>query len=169
MTGDLEQYRAEVGDFLRADPAENTVLISVAETLRERGADAYGGGVRFGWWRSGEGAIQGVFQQTAPLPVLLSAMPEQAAGELAATLADQNVVLSGVTGDRETAEAFADTWESRTGASANVAMRQRLYRLARLVPPDPIPAGTARVATPEDRGLVLAWFEEFGRRGSRRR
>lgn len=163
ITGDLEQYRAEVGDFLRADPGENTVLISVAETLRERGVDAYGGGARFGWWRSDDGAIQGAFQHTPPLPVLMSAMPEQAAGELAAMLADQNVSLSGVTGSQETAEAFANTWRSRTGASTNVAMRQRLYRLARLDPPDPIPVGMSRVANPADRDLVLAWFEEFGR------
>jgi hypothetical protein len=77
ITEDLERYLDEAGEFLRADPVGNTVLLSVAETLRMRGGDAYGNAARFGWWRD-ESGVRGAFQQTSPHPVFLSSMPEPA-------------------------------------------------------------------------------------------
>jgi hypothetical protein len=37
-TGAVEQFLAEAGDFLRAEPARNTVILSVTENLRIRAA-----------------------------------------------------------------------------------------------------------------------------------
>jgi predicted GNAT family acetyltransferase len=154
ITEDLERYLGEAGEFLRADPVGNTVLLSVAETLRMRGGDAYGNAARFGWWRD-ESGVRGAFQQTSPHPVFLSSMPELAARSLAVALASYPV--SGVNGEPGVVEAFTSAWAGR----GEVAMRQRLYRLARLVPPEPFPPGTSRVATFADRDLVLAWFQGF--------
>ena len=47
--------------------------------------------------------------------------------------------------------------------AARVGRRSRLYRLGRLLPPDPGPPGRARVATAADSGLLLDWLEAFGR------
>ena len=162
ITNDLEEYLAEAGDFLRSDPAGNTVPLSVAETLRAQGTDAYGSAApEFGWWRTCDGDVGGVFLHTRPYPPLLSAMPAHAAQELAEILAAGKISLLGVDAEQNVAQAFARAWERRTGAVSEVRMRQRLYRLERLEAPHPLPEGTPRVAAGSDRGLVLAWFEAF--------
>jgi GNAT superfamily N-acetyltransferase len=65
--------------------------------------------------------------------------------------------------DTTTAPSFAAAWERHTGQPARVGRRSRLYRLGRLLPPDPGAPGRARVATAADSGLLLDWLEAFGR------
>jgi predicted GNAT family acetyltransferase len=162
VTTTLEEYLAEAGEFLRANPAENTVSLSVIETLRAQGTDVYGDATaRFGWWQSEAGVVGGVFLHTRPYPLLLSAMPESAAQELAEFLAHQRISLLGVNADQTAAQAFATTWKHHTGAASHVGMHQRLYRLERLSQPKPFPQGTPRIATAHDRDLVLAWHDAF--------
>jgi RimJ/RimL family protein N-acetyltransferase len=160
ITGDLDAYTAEAGAFLHADPVENTVALSVVDVLRTRGIDAFGAGPLFGWWRP-DGDVRGMFLLTGDYPVLLSAMPGHAAAGLAAVLADRRVAVPGVNAAEPTARAFATGWTRHTGMAAEDKMRQRLFRLDRLRPPDPVPRGTPRVATRADRDLVRAWFIAF--------
>ncbi|MFB9835155.1 GNAT family N-acetyltransferase [Actinoallomurus acaciae] len=160
ITGDLDTYLTEAGDFLRADPIENTVPLGVIEALRANGVAAFGEGPLFGWWRSDAG-VRGALLQTGAFPLLLSEMPDHAAAALADALADRGTVLPGVTGHPSTARAFADIWEKRTGSTGEVRMRQRLFRLERLEPPEPRPDGAPRVATAADHTLVLDWFAAF--------
>jgi RimJ/RimL family protein N-acetyltransferase len=159
ITGDLETYVAGAGEFLRANPAENTVPLGLIETLRAQGEDAFGDGPLFGWWRSGTDDVHGACLQTGAYPLLLSAMPEEAAADLAGVLADRP--LHGVNGDAQAARAFAAAWEHHTGTAPEVRMRQRLYRLEELEIPDPLPPGTARAGIAADRDLVRAWFTAF--------
>ena len=158
ITGDWERYLAEAGTFLRADPTENTVPLGVVETLRAQGADVFGADPLFGWWR-GTNGIEAVFLQTGAYPVLLSGMPDRMAEELAVALPDRT--LTGVAGSAEAGRAFAKAWSRRTDAIASVRMRQRLYRLDELLPPEPPPPGKPRVAAASDRALVLSWFTAF--------
>jgi hypothetical protein len=55
---------------------------------------------------------------------------------------------------------FARRWQVRTGASASLHRRQRLYRLGQLAPADP-PPGRARRAADADRDLLHAWHDAF--------
>jgi GNAT superfamily N-acetyltransferase len=160
VTGDLESYTAEAGAFLHADPVENTVPLSVIAVLRTRGTDAFGAGPLFGWWRP-DGHVRGAFLLTGEFPVLLSAMPEHAAADLAAVLADRRVAVPSVNAAAPAARAFATGWTRHTGMAAEEKMRQRLFRLDELRPPDPWPQGAPRVATDADRDLVHAWFTAF--------
>jgi RimJ/RimL family protein N-acetyltransferase len=160
VTSDPEEYAAAAGDFLRADPVENTVPLGLIETLRAEGPDAFGTDPLFGWWHTADG-VRGAFVQTGAYPLLLSALPESAAAELAAVLWDRGVSLPGVTGSLPEARAFAAGWKQRTGVPAEVWMHQRLLRLDHLVPPDPMPEGTWRVAEAADHDLVRAWFTAF--------
>jgi RimJ/RimL family protein N-acetyltransferase len=161
ITGDLESYVAGAGEFLRANPAENTVPLGLIEMLRAQGEDAFGDGPVFGWWRSGTDGVRGACLQAGSYPLLLSAMPEEAAAELAGVLADRS--LHGVNGDAPAARAFATAWEHHTGTAPEVRMRQRLYRLEELEMPDPLPSGTARAGIAADRDLVRTWFTAFER------
>jgi RimJ/RimL family protein N-acetyltransferase len=160
VTGDPDKYVAEAGEFLRANPVDNTVPLGVIETLRVQGADAFGENPLFGWWRTAEG-VRGAFLQTGTFPLLLSELPEHAATELAAVLADLGVILPGVNGSAPAARAFAAGWSARTGVSAEMLMHQRLFRLERLAMPDPLPEGNPRAATAADHDLVHAWYAAF--------
>ncbi|MET7766853.1 GNAT family N-acetyltransferase [Streptomyces sp. NPDC005393] len=167
-TYDLEEFQAAAGGFLRARPARNTVLLTVAASLAAAGSDRYGERPPvFGWWRPAEeadGEVEGVFLCTPPYPPLLSAMPDEAAEALARILAGDGAgLVTGVNAGRKTAEAFAAAWEPLTGAAGWVEQTHRLYRLGTLTPPGPAPRGRARAATTADRELLLTWYEGFAR------
>jgi GNAT superfamily N-acetyltransferase len=189
-TGDAGEFLGSAGSFLRAERARNTVLLTVAETARanrqrhaaagdashaDQGQDPDQDQDRdrdpdqgpsdpdsrplFGWWTAG-GAIGGAFLHTPPFPVVLSPMPAAAAAELAAkTLAGRP--LAGVNAYHEVATAFAAAWADGAGGRAVVHRRMRLYRLAGLVWPDPVPAGAPRVAGRDDAAMLTEWITAF--------
>ncbi|WP_437113447.1 GNAT family N-acetyltransferase [Streptomyces venezuelae] len=162
LTGDLDLFLDRGSVFLLSEPAPHTVLLSVTETLRERGLQAYGEGAPlFGTYADVDGTVRGAFLRTPPHRVSVSPVGPEAADSLARLLADVSPDLPGVAAERATAEAFARAWEKRTGASAALGMRQRLYRLDTLTPPEPAPPGRGRVATEADRDLLARWYEEF--------
>jgi RimJ/RimL family protein N-acetyltransferase len=157
ITGDIEEYNATAGDFLRSRPVENTVLVTVLELLRARGLLAYGDGPPvLGWW-SAAGCVAGAFMHTPPYPILLSVMPGRAVAELAEVLAAGGP-LPGVTARHEIAEAFAAGWRARTGADFRIWERRRLYRLG--TPRPPVIPGRARLAGSDDRDLLLGWYQD---------
>ena len=184
-TGDVTEFLAAAGPYLRRERVRNTVLLSVTETMRVTAAASAGksspaagldherrqaGGVAgqaarplFGWWSDQAGAVAGAFMHTPPFPVVLTEVALDAAAELAAvTMAARP--LGGVNAYPEVAEAFADGWRDRDGSRGgrvDVYRRQRLYRLAELVWPDPAPAGTARMAGDADAKLTADWFAAF--------
>ena len=181
-TSDVAGFLAVAGDFLRAERARHTVMLSVTESLRanrpasqpRHGAGAAADPDRspvFGWWAdnadnaddadNGETPhVTGAFMHTPPFPLLVTAVPAEAAADLAATtLAGRPV--AGVNSYEETAAAFAAAWRERTGCRIDVYRRMRLYRLAELSWPDPRPAGAPRIATEADAALVTGWFNAF--------
>jgi GNAT superfamily N-acetyltransferase len=186
-TGDVTEFLAAAGPYLRRERVRNTVILSVTETMRVNAAASAGksspaaghpgsasaDGVAgqaarplFGWWSDRAGAVAGAFMHTPPFPVLLTEVTRVAAAELAAvTMAARP--LGGVNAYPEVAEAFADGWRDRGGRDGSrggrveVYRRQRLYRLADLVWPDPAPAGTARMAGDADAKLTADWFAAF--------
>jgi GNAT superfamily N-acetyltransferase len=164
ITADAGEFFAGAGDYLRADPVENTLLLTIADQHRDapaaRAPAAPGPtGPLFGWW-TGTGA--GAFVHTPGWPVVLTAMTETAAVALADLLIGQRRMLAGVNGIPARADAFAAQWQRSTGlrAGRQVFQRQRLFRLGELTPPAP-PPGQARLATAADRDLLAAWNEAF--------
>ena len=163
LTEDLAEYVAVAGGFLRSRPVHHTIQLSVVETLRARGGSAFGAATPlFGWWRAPDGEITAALLHTPPYPVLLTPLPEHTAEPLAELLAARGRRLPGVNAEQATAAAFAAAWGRLTGASAQVARRSRLFRLAELAPPAPFPPGAPRVATAADRDLLESWLVTFG-------
>ncbi|TJZ56952.1 GNAT family N-acetyltransferase [Streptomyces piniterrae] len=162
-TQDLDAFEASAGAFLRARPAEHTVLLSVTASLRAIGADAYGAGAPwFGWWRRGGAETVGAaFVWTPPRTVLLSPMPQEAAAEWADEMSRRRLAVPGVNAGRAAAEAAAAAWQRSQGGTVRTAERARLYRLGALIPPAPAPPGAARLATTTDRDLLIDWFTAF--------
>ncbi|SNQ46723.1 conserved hypothetical protein [Frankia canadensis] len=161
LTESVEEFLAAAGDFLASRPVENTVLVTVCDTLRVRGATAFGDGFPlFGWWQSGGGHVEGAFLHTPPHGLLMTAIPPRAVEPLVASWPRSRSLL-GVNADERTATLFASSWRRRTAASAQVHRREHLYRLGRLAPPSPAPAGRSRVAETADRELLAAWMAAF--------
>ena len=164
ISSDLDEFSGHAGPFLRERPAQNTVELTVIETLRATGLHTFGEDAPlFGWWQPRGGPVAGTCLQTPPFPLLLGGAPEQAVAELAAGLAASGRKLPGVNASAAAAGQFAGHWRARTGATAAEHMRNRLYRLGELVPPRPAPPGQARVAGNADQDLLVAWFLAFGR------
>lgn len=171
VTGAVEEFLAEAREFLRAEPARNTVVLSVTENLRLKavagrppaGPARDAAGPLFGWFRPGPGRnpISGAFMHTPDFPAFLTSMSSEAAAQLADALAAAGRRVAGVNAQTQAAEAFADTWRHRTAEAVTVHRLMRLHRLDTLVWPDPRPEGTSRVAGEPDRDLLVEWFAAF--------
>ncbi|HZP54814.1 GNAT family N-acetyltransferase [Actinocrinis sp.] len=162
-TDDLAAFDAAALDFLRAQPTQNTILLSIPSVLRERGLQAFGdSGPRFGWYEDANGAVSAAFLQTPPHPLLVSDLPDEAAARsLVEVLRTSGRPLPGINGPQPVAEALASAWCAETGAVAREGAKHRLYLLGELTWPSPLPAGAARIATSDDLDLLLAWFVDF--------
>ena len=156
-THDLDEFLTIAGDFLRAEPAANTIILTTLDNLANRGPHAYGDeDPRFGWWPE-HGAVAGAFLQTPPHPPVLTTVPDDAV----APLVDELDGVRHVNADSGLAEAISAIWLRRTGEKSEVLRRTRLYRLGELVPPYPSPPGAARLAEPADFELLRRWYRLF--------
>ncbi|MDK0522824.1 GNAT family N-acetyltransferase [Streptomyces sp. ML-6] len=152
FTDDVDTFLDAAGVSLAARPAENTLILTVTDTLRRRGPHAYGDAAPLlGWWRGADGEVAGTLVQTPPFPPVLGSVAPEAVGPLAAALP-----LTRINADRATAEVLAARWPGH-----RVDQEQRLYRLATLIPPSPSPSGRPRTATTTDRQLLVRWHLAF--------
>ena len=161
MTADTRRFLNAAGEFLRADPARNTVILTVTEELRVRAAAS--AGALFGWWQPEGEPVGAAFMHTPDYPLLLSRVSAPAAGRLAGELTEARRPVPGVNAGQEAADAFAAAWRDRTGAAVAVYRRMRLFRLGELIPPGRWPDGAARLAARTDRDLLVRWFGAFAR------
>lgn len=97
LTEDVESYLAAAGGFLRARPAENTVILTAATAVSAQGPGAFGGSAPlFGWQAEPGGAVTAAFMHTPPFPVVLTAMTNGHAAALAGELAARGRRPAGV-------------------------------------------------------------------------
>jgi hypothetical protein len=156
VTSDLDEYEDAAGDFLLADPVRNTVLLTVAASLRASGADAYGDiPPLFGWYD--DAGVRAAFLRTPPFKAIVSDAPANAVESLIEAIGD----VPGLHGPTDVMRMFADGWRAATGRETKVASNRRLFRLADLIPPLPMPPGAGRLAGPADRELLIQWFVGF--------
>jgi RimJ/RimL family protein N-acetyltransferase len=92
---------------------------------------------------------------------LLTSVSQQAAADLAGYLAASGRLIVGINAPGDSARAFAGAWRQHTEDVAEVHRRNRLFRLGKLISPEPAPGGAARLATARDRGLLIDWIGAF--------
>ncbi|MFE7311696.1 GNAT family N-acetyltransferase [Streptomyces sp. NPDC057555] len=161
LTEDLDDFLAHAGDLLRSRPALHTTPLTVIEKLRTHGADAYGAeATLFGRLESG-GEVRALFYRPPSHRLTLTPLSPEHADHLAAHLAGLALPLSGVTADHDTATAFAQAWQRRTGAAPAPWWRGRLHRLDTLTPPTPLPKGRGHLVDAQDHEQLIAWCGEF--------
>lgn len=151
-------------DTLEVAEAENGLLLGILAApppVVERGDAAL-------WMSVDAGpACEGVALRTPPHNLLLSrtspAPLEALVHELAARATREEIALPGVSGPRETAHTFADSWARATGATSATTMRQGLYELTRVIMPLALPPGALRVARPDEADQLAEWMTGFAR------
>ncbi|WP_053206324.1 GNAT family N-acetyltransferase [Jiangella muralis] len=165
ITTDAEEFWQWAHEWLRREPVLRSVLLTTVDRERRGGsggtfallADGVAGG-------AAPGGVAGVAVWTPPFRVHVAAPPVEAE-RLALAMLDRCPGIdgvSGVTGATDEAAAYARAWAGRTGGTVAVSMRQRLFELDAVVPPRPVP-GTARLAGPGDRDLLVDWTLAFER------
>ena len=153
---DAAEFLTEAGPLLLADEARHNLILGIAGTIRDS-PDVYP--LRSLWLVRKEGRPVAAAIRTPPYNLIL-ARPESplALEALADGIAEE---LPGVNGCVPEADAFAEIWAGRTGARSRTNMRQGVYALEQVQPLPAVP-GLARVATLDDRDLVLQWWIAFG-------
>jgi len=162
FTDDVEVYAERAWDLLAVDPAENTLALTVIQSVRA-GRRWSEDPMLFGWYEAGRTA--GAVSMTPPYELLLAAVPDHALGELVSGLRARAVRIPGVNGDIATADRFAAAWTAGSPLRASAAMRLRLYVLGTLRPPTPPPPGRPRRAGQADFAGVAGWFTAFQTEG----
>ncbi|MET7423735.1 GNAT family N-acetyltransferase [Dactylosporangium sp. NPDC005555] len=161
FTTDATRFLAAAGDHLAADPVLNTVVTANAHKARTLPV----GGPPF-WWltvRSADGRVVGAGMRTsptAPYPLYLLPMPDEAAVSLARALHDRGEETLAVNGALPASALCAAELARLTGGRSEVHVHTRLHELRSLVRPAPSP-GRLAAATPDDLDLISAWVTAF--------
>lgn len=163
LTDSLDAFLAGAGGHLRADPVQHTVALTVLETLRQAGPNAFGDTPPvFGWHESATGETDGAFLQTPPFPVLTTSLPPGSVGRLLDALASRPAPVSVHIASTDEPGVLA-AWAALTGGTGTSRLRSRLHKLWVLTPPDPMPPGAARLAHNGDKDLLVDWNVAFSR------
>ncbi|MHB9864491.1 GNAT family N-acetyltransferase [Streptomyces sp. YIM S03343] len=162
LTQNLDLFLNRAAHFLHSRPALHTVPLTVTETLRTHGTTAYGAEAPLFGWLERAGKVEATLFQTPPNHLNLTPLAPEDADSLAAHLAGTGHSFPGVSAEHATATAFAEAWQRHTGTTPALYERQRLYRLAALTPPTPLPPGRPRITDALDQEQLRRWKHEFG-------
>ncbi len=158
ITNDVEVYAKRVWRLLAARPTDNTIALTVIETVRA-GRRWSGEAMVFGWYD--DGRVSGAVSLTPPFELLLAVVPDGSVEELAAELHAREVCVPGVHGDAKVVDRFTAAWTAGTALQAATTMHLQLYTLTALRPPTPPLTGRARRAGGDDFDIAVHWFTAF--------
>jgi predicted GNAT family acetyltransferase len=156
------------GPLFTADPVRNTIAMTALARLLEGGRFSEAQPIFLTVHdetghdktdQDGDDVIGAAFC-TPPFPISVSALPSHTAAQVADYLAAGGQELTGASGTRPEAEAFAAAWVERTGARRAGQMDQRLYRLDELAPPAGV-EGEPTLGTVDDLDLLTDWNVAF--------
>jgi GNAT superfamily N-acetyltransferase len=158
LYSDVAEFARLTRPLLAADPVRHT---SVSTVLHGVEAGAFDPAAMLTMHENGR--IVGALLRTAGQPALVSAVPPRCAAAVVDALLRRGLDPVGAQGPREEVEAFAAAWTARTGTSAELGMRMRLFALTELRPPAGVP-GSARALDPDDEAgidFLAAWRQAF--------
>ena len=149
----VDEFRVIAEPLYCRDPIAHTLELTLL------GGDALGDDpLLLTIWSDGRPV--GAALQTPPYPLVCNGIPAEAVGAVIACLVEKRPELPGVRGVRSMALDFATAWQAVTGCTPVVDTEERLYRLAALQAPEGV-AGSDRLATADDRDLLVDWVSQF--------
>jgi uncharacterized protein len=156
---DATAFLERAEEWLLRDEAEHNLLLGIAYALRDGGSN-YDPPLYLATVEVDE-RVAGCAFRTPPFKLGLTRMPDAAVPWLAEDVAEVYASLPAVMGPEREARAFASLWRERTGAAVREGMRQRIFQLDRLVPPERMPPGRFRHAEHGEEELVAGWIAAF--------
>lgn len=161
---DTREFERTTIPWLAAEPARNTLILTVFDRLRTEGPHAFGErDPQLLTWYAANGDVAGALLRTPPYLLLLSDVPAEAVEPLMDLILDSASGLDSreINLPESVAATFTAVSSARTGHEHRILERFRLYRLAEQIAPDPAPAGSARLATQGDAELVAGYLRAF--------
>ena len=152
---DPSAFLERAGPLLLEDEARHNLMLGLASTLRDH-PQRYPD-FRL-WLVEKDGEPVGAALRTAPHNLVLARARDDSAVDALAQAVDDE--LPGVVGSVPEVEQFARAWASRNGVTAEVRIAQGVFALERVEPVTDVP-GAMRIATSEDRPLLLEWYLAF--------
>lgn len=156
---DAATFLAHAGPWLMRAEAEHNLILGVALGLVQRG-DAPDPQIFLATVRR-NGDVVGCALRTPPYKLAVTRMPDEAVPLLVEAVAAVYGELPAVLGPETVAEAFARGWASRHGVRAEPGMRQRIYRLDRVIHPALLPPGRFQLAQRAHLELIGEWIRAF--------
>jgi GNAT superfamily N-acetyltransferase len=155
---DPTEFLATATPLLLRDEARNNLILGIGGVLRDRP----GYYPDFHLWLVEEGTeVIGAALQTPPYNLVLGQPADDAAGAaLADAIAGEGIELPGVVGAPPEVDRFADVWERCSDSTRRLRRSQRIYRLTEVRSPTRV-TGAARVATTDDKDLLVRWITAF--------
>jgi GNAT superfamily N-acetyltransferase len=144
-----------VGEFLRSDPAQHNLVLTLLEA---RVAHPEPG--RYAWVLEGDAIVGVAFQSPLNFQAVVTAMPATTIEMLVDRLAVGWADIPGVVGPADSASRFAGRWAEVMNVPARPVEGQRLYELGSLHSATGVP-GRARAADNDDYDLILSWVHGF--------
>lgn len=156
---DVDAFLAAARDFLGAREAEHNLILGICSRLRDFPQLIEHPPSFFAVADAG-GRLVAASVRTPPHKQVLSMVDDLEAVDLLAD-ALRGDDLPGVLGPREAAARFADRWTAENGATANLQVAERVFRLERLIRPGRPAAGSWRFVELGDRDLLARWIGAF--------
>lgn len=153
-TASPAEFDAAAGDWLRAEPARNNVLL--VHALDPNGVPPGQGDPVFSWVTDGDEVVGAAFARL-PYRMPLTEMPDDAARALAEHLVTVLPDLEGVAGAARSAKVFAARWAELTGKATQSERDQWLMTCTATTRPTDTPGGP-RPSTEDDLDMVGEWF-----------
>lgn len=159
FTDDPEVFATTTLPLLMAEPVSNTVALTVLDSLRV-GHRYSEQPVTLAWYGE-RGEVTGAVLRTPQFGLLLARLPAGSEDGLVEQLRARGIAVPDANGTAEAVRRFSSCWIAGTDLSTEPVFQHRLFRLEQLVPPAPMPAGSARLARRTDLDLVMDWMHAF--------
>jgi hypothetical protein len=139
--------------------AQNCVMLGLCSQMRTGGLMFQNVTPYFGVVQRGSDVV-GAALIAGYLVLLSDPIDHDALPLLVTDIAREAPVVPGVSGEVAASRRFAALWTAQTGRDHRLNMSERIFRLEKVIPPQPAD-GVMRIAAEEDQNLLADWLTEF--------
>ncbi len=161
ITRNPDELGERAWEFLQAG-VERNVLATVFQGARQ--AQAFGPQPPLFAFHAGPvGQLTAMALRTPPWPLLAAGFEDSdLAAELVRRWTEHDPAVPGVSAEPATARAISTAWVRQTGGFAQCDFVEAMHVLTEVVAPKRPAQGRLRMASPDDRDLLIQWDRDFG-------
>ncbi len=157
---EAEKFLSEAKSLLYADEATNSLLLGLAEMVRNKGESGQTEAVLLRVVHEGQTLTAAL--QTPPMNLVISESENRPLKVLAQYLKSNQLKFPGVVGPANSSEMFAKMWSRECGCHFELGMGQMIYKINEVEIPQQAVEGSLRLAQLNEISLIASWLVEFG-------